>query len=215
MEMFLFFALMAVIGISALLLNYLYEKKRTEAWANKAQQLGFSFFENNSDLLREFKFDFFRKGHSREIKNLLRQNNAGVDLSICDFIYETKGSKNNSSHKQTVCVISTLALNLPEFELHPRRFLLDTVFSMISGSSVDFESDPEFNGKYSVSANNHDAVKNIFGAEPRNWLTNNFNADFSFEAKDNALLVICKKRIKPEQVEPLMRRAFDVMNLFA
>ncbi len=137
------------------------EKKRREALQQVAENLGLDFTPEAAEVLRaEFaRLRLFTLGHGRKAKNLLRGRVEHEEALVFDYRYSTGSGKNQSTHRQTVAVLSLGSrAALPEFELRPENVFhkLGTAFGY---QDIDFPDSPGFSSHFLVRGKDESAVR--------------------------------------------------------
>jgi len=161
-----FVAAAIVFGIMA----YLREKRRREALAILARQLGFSFDPTKRHGAPHWAGDFelFRRGHRYGTKNHMagawrglsvrdvglqpQADQLSVPAEVFDYTYYTESTDSKGNTKRSYHTRTVLALELPEafpaITIKPDSALRE-FFEFIGGADIDFESD-EFNKRFYV-----------------------------------------------------------------
>lgn len=124
------------------------EGARAAEFARFAEQAGVSFFPNVDATLesRIRQFRIFNLGRLRRFRNLIVAETDNCRISVFDYEYttgattSTNGTVSNSvkKHSQTIAVVESRFLNLPEFQLEP-----DCVFTRLNPLEVTSEVGPD------------------------------------------------------------------------
>jgi hypothetical protein len=150
-------ALSVVLVIAQQTCRFLFRRiraqKRKQALMAAAQAIGFTFQGddwNHQPEEHQLGTALFSEGRSRRFNNIMIGTAAGLKTSIFDYSYITTGSQNTPKHTQTVAAFSG-NLCLPLFVLAPKGFA-DRIVDAVSHQNVDFESHPDFAGRYVLHA---------------------------------------------------------------
>jgi hypothetical protein len=154
-------------------------KKRREAFAAFAAQLGMGFQPDPGDELHQ-QFEAmglspFGQGHSRRASNLLFGRRGGVDWEAFDYRYTTGSGKNKSTHHYGI-VAAKVLLAFPPTRVRPEG-AFDKLKALFGFEDINFESDA-FSRRYHVnSADRRRAydlihpqmIEYLMNIEPRDW----------------------------------------------
>jgi hypothetical protein len=194
-----------------LYINYLAEKKRTEAMRQAAEELGFDFTAADRDNLadRLGGFHLFGQGRSKRVHNVLRGESNDLRVTIFDYRYVTGGGKSSHTWNQTVICFQMKEQGLPSFFLRPETFL-DRISGLFGFQDIDFDEHPVFSKKYVLRGRNVPAIRELFTEEV---LTFYEGVDgISTEANGNRLLFYRHgKRIKPLEIREFMEEGFAAL----
>lgn len=196
------------------------EKKRTAAWEQFAQTLGFQFIGKDPELLaRMSNMKIFSRGHSRRARNTIAGEAGGIEVRLTDYRYTTGSGKNQSTHHQTLCVLRADHLNLPHCYLRQEVAIFDFLGKLFGGQDINFEDDPEFSKTFVLQGEDEDFVREVFDSETRTFFVDLKKQDAKstlvFEAGDDTLVVHHGRRIDPAQAEDLMQQAFSILQIFS
>ncbi len=214
----IFFIAFIAIAIGMIIYSYLNEKKRTQAWKDIAEQLGFTYSTDLSELRREKagSFKLFSHGRSHRVRNLIEGENGGIKVILADYSYVTGSGKNSTTHNQTVCLLQAGALRLPHFYLCPEIRLFSFLQTLFSGKDIDFDDDPEFSNMFILQGENEEEIRNVFSSGVRRTLATQENKQLTIEGLDDVFLIHNGKRIDVtmETVQNRIALAFSLMNTF-
>lgn len=170
---------LAIAGIAlALYLSHLAAKKRREAMAALAVELGWRF-DPSSDRRHDDEyshFEIFRKGHSRVAYNTL-SGSTEIDgrtypVKMGDFAYKVTRRTGKSNHTTTYR-LSYLILHLP-FDRTPdllirREGVFDKLAGVFGFDDIDFESE-EFSRKFYVKSSDKKFAYDVVHPRMMEWL---------------------------------------------
>ena len=165
MEIFPCIVVPAFIALAAALIVFgiLKARKRREAMARLAAELGFEYYPDDPWNLegKYAMFELFGRGHSRKASNVICGEVDGRAVVAFDYRYTTGSGKNKSTHSYQALVMGLpiLAAGL--------RMRTETVFdrlaSWVGWDDIDFESD-EFSRRYHVASEDRRFAYDIFHA---------------------------------------------------
>jgi len=184
----------------ALLIGYIYEKKRTEALKLVAKSLGFSFSQKARYQTepKHQNFQLFSKGHGSKVKNEMWGKRNGTHVSIFGYQYTVGHGKHSTTHHQTVVALDCKTLNFPTFELKPEN-TLHKIGQVFGYQDIDFEDSPEFSRKYLLRGDNEAKIRQLF--TPRVIRFFESNQSLCIEAQNNILIFYKpSKRCKPDEI---------------
>ncbi|MEO0769449.1 MAG: hypothetical protein AAFY72_08440 [Cyanobacteria bacterium J06649_4] len=168
MDFFWLFAafIFVLCGVVALAL-YL-EKRHVAAIRAIAQELGFQYVGSvdqaqpqNAFPLSIWQFALFSKGSRRHFRHVIQRNCGIATVFVGEYFYSTGTRKRRRSHLQTVVVVSSPKLRLPEFSLVPEK-LFHKVGRLFSYQDINFASHPDFSRKYLLRGTNETDVQSCF-----------------------------------------------------
>jgi hypothetical protein len=165
MTLFLFFAgIAASLAVGILVVTAKRrEQQRTESVRAVAERLGWGFledvpFKSIPDLDR---FELFRSGHSKKLKNLMTSPAGGRRAVVFEYAYTTGAGQSQSTHRQTVFYATSDSLDLPSFSLRPEHF-----FHRVAGAfgyqDIDIERRPEFSRLFLLRGEDEGRVRGMF-----------------------------------------------------
>ena len=176
MPLVLFLVLAAIAAV--VYYSYLAAKKRREAMAALASELGWRFDPGNDrDHDDEYAhFEIFRKGHSRVAYNTLYGSTEidGRDyrVKMGDFNYKVTRSTGKSTTTVTYR-LSYLILHLPFAHTHDLLIRREGMFDKLAGAlgfdDIDFESE-EFSRKFYIKSSDKKFAYDVIHPRMMEWL---------------------------------------------
>ncbi|MBN1257449.1 MAG: hypothetical protein JXA52_07055 [Planctomycetes bacterium] len=210
----LFFGVILFFVIIGLIVNFISERKRTEAWQALAEQSGFTFENKNAEIHQAYPFHLLNQGSFRQCRNVLQGTAAGTTVTLADYQYTVSTGRNSTTHKQTICLAQSDRLHLPAFNLRPENFF-DRFGEILGGVDYDFEEDAEFSEMYVLQGDDETAVRALFNESARKLFVSAIANGPHVEGGGNAILLHYGKRISPHETAQLMELAFELMKLWA
>ena len=190
-----------------------FDRKRLEALEAVARGLDLRFQLKDTDKTHKNleQFHLFSQGHGKRLSSIMRGSAQGIELMICDYRYTVGGGKNSHTYRQTVVLFSSERLNLPGFTLRPQNFF-HKIGKAFGYSDIDFDSYPDFSGRYLLRGENENAVRMIF----KNPVIKFFEGSDKLCCEgigDQLLVYRGGKRVKPELIDDFLGQGFEVFGL--
>ncbi|MFT7583297.1 MAG: hypothetical protein ACI9MR_004984 [Myxococcota bacterium] len=216
-------AVLIVLAIAAiaggLVFWWLWEKKRAEAWQALAKTLGMTFHGKGGSF-DEPGFGIFESGYKKRAKNYVSGEMRGAKVRIADYTYQTRSvrSSNRSSsksHTQTVFMIDSPALSIPQFSLKREFAALNFLGNMLGGQDIDFSEDEAFSKAFILRGENESATRAAFQAPVREVLMRHKGSELELEGAESVLVAHWDARRKPEEVLKVLDDLFDLVDAFA
>jgi hypothetical protein len=138
-------------------------EQRTAALIAEAERLGWGFKKEVSyDMIPNLdRFELFRTGHSKKLRNLLTSPPGDPRGVVFEYQYTTGAGKSQATHRQSVFYATSADFTLPAFSLRPEHF-----FHRVAGAfgyqDIDLESRPEFSRMFLLRGDNDSAVRSAF-----------------------------------------------------
>ena len=205
---FLAFAFIGLVILGgAAYLSYLSKKKRREAFATMARQLGLSYSaEDPLGTLAE-PFSLFEKGDGRGVENVMWGTWQGIDLRAFDYWYyeestDGKGSRSRTYYRFDCSIVPIDAACVRLIISHEN--VLTRLAGAMSFHDIQFESEA-FNKAYNVKSADKKFANDLIDARMMDWLLKD-GAGFSFEIVGDEVLCYGKK-IAPADFVPLLGTA--------
>jgi hypothetical protein len=115
-------------------------------------------------------FAIFREGHSRRWRGTISGRVGGRAFTAFEYGYVTGGGKHSSHHRFAMLVWEREEANLPRFSLAPEGFF-SRLAQRFGRKDFDFIEDPEFSRAYQLQGDDEAAVRALFTAARRAFLT--------------------------------------------
>ena len=208
--------LLAVLGLIAAIIlgTRYYERKRTEAMAAAAAEIGLEFSALQDDALLETLqvFPLFTQGHSRKMRNLMVAETDLATLTIFDYRYVTGGGQHSTTHQQSVILMQSDSLELPRFRLKPEGFF-DKIGAAIGFQDIDFDENPEFSKAFALKGDDEEAIRTFFDSK---MLTEFVKHQGLAVESDRGLFIYYQTgRKKPEEIQQFMTDGYAIYSAFA
>jgi len=198
-----------VVSIGLAMLLYRLKRRRWNAFARMARQLGMEHSRGDPFGLTSLAFDLFRMGDSRIAENVIWGDWHGTSVVLFDYwFYDQSGSGTRRWRSRTStrfqCVITQA-----DAACYPIVIERETVGSRIagafgSGEDVDFESE-EFNRTFRVRSPNRRFAFELVDARMMDFLLSALTG-YRFEALGRWLLV-AGPRMQATEIVPLLGTA--------
>ncbi len=211
---FLIIGVILAIVVVGMVVSYYQEKRRTEALAGVAGELGLMFAETDTVGVAATlgSFPLFSQGRSRQVANVIHGETEQVRVAIFDYRYTTGSGKSSHTWRQTVVRFQSPALSLPGFVMRPEQ-LFDKLGAVVGYDDIDFETHPQFSKRYLLRGSPEPAVRAVFRSEVLNFFEQ-VTGQLNVEAAGPQLIVYrAHYRFKPDEIRGLMELGFRVFGL--
>lgn len=206
--------LIILIGITVFIVGKYRSKKRTEALSAKAKSLGMQFSNpprNHTTALLD-RFALGDRGRSNRTINEMWNKTSKEELRVLGYKYTTGSGKHSRTHFQTVYVLTSTQLNLPDFELQPENFL-HKIGQAFGYQDIDFDTNTGFSKAYLLRGKNEAAIRELFSEELLRYFEN--NQGLCVEGQGDTILIYRdNKRIAPDEMQPFIQSNKQLISLF-
>lgn len=105
-------------------------------------------------------FELFKKGRNRLSTNILHKMDEWMEnnVKIFDYEFETGHRDNRRTVVQTVFLLKSKSLGLPQFVMKPEGFL-DKIAHYFGRQDIDFERFPKFSGQYILKGEDEEYIR--------------------------------------------------------
>ena len=182
--------------------------------AKVAAELGLAFNADGSGLLSELsQLPLFSRGRSRRIRNLIYGDTDEAELAIFDYQYTVGSGKNSRTYRQSVALMRSRQLQLPQFELKPQGFF-HAIGKLFGYQDIDFDHHPRFSKTFILRGQDASRIRAAFPSSVLSFLEE--RPTTNLEACGHELIYYRQgKRVKPEQIRGLMAEGFTMLQQFA
>lgn len=195
-------------------LAWYFQKRRREAWQFLADKLGLAYLRENASILMQFSgFKIFGLGRARRAFNVVSGKFRSAELVLTDYQYVTGSGKNRHTHSQTLCIVKSDRLQLPHSFLRKQMAIFDYLGKLFGGQDINFPEDADFSNAFVLQGHNESATQALFGPDVRAYFLRFKGARLQFECSGNTLLLHHGRRLSIAQVEELIERSFEMVNL--
>jgi carbonic anhydrase len=204
----------AVAVLSMVALSRRHEQQRSEAVRQVAERLGWGFrvdvpFETIPNLDR---FELFRQGHSRKLRNLMTSPPGSARAVVFEYAYTTGGGKSQATHRQTVFYATGDELTLPSFSVRPEHFF-HRVAGVLGYQDIDLDDKPEFSRLFLLRGEDEVAVRDTFSGIVAEFFERHPRVCAAGMGRE--LLFWRPGRLaKPYELEPLVTDGFELTRRF-
>jgi hypothetical protein len=212
---FIIIGIIVVVVVVLIYVGYLMEKKRTEAFKQAAEELGFDFLpKGDGRLMGELgRFHLFSQGHSRRLYNLLRGEASGLEVAIFDYSYTVGAGKHQQTWNQTVVCFHLPDADLPQFSLRPES-IWHKIGQWFGYQDINFDSHPAFSKNYLLRGGDEEAIRELFTPDVLEFYEG--QTGLSTEGGGSRLLYYRHgKRGDPKDARSLLEQGFKVLALFS
>lgn len=155
---FLFFGIFLAIVVALILWGNRYAKRRTQEFAEAAQQMGFTFLGkawSGPVLSPQYRISLLQRMRGR-FSNVMTGSVSGLQIALFDYTYH----QGKSVVTQTLAAF-TQDLRLPAFELRAEN-VFDRIGEAFAHRDIDFDSHPEFSKRYFLRGPDEAATRQLF-----------------------------------------------------
>ena len=188
-------------------------RKRTQALANAATEMGFTF--DGETRTPYLQTALFGKGHSRKFENVMTGDRAGFIVRLFDYSFTMGSGRRQQTYTQTVANFSKEHVSLPYFELRPAN-MLSRAWDAITHKNIHFDADPEFARRYVLQGALPDKVREFFTPGLISFL-DGFDAHekWHIEGVGGSLVVYrSDKKTPPEQMRTFLEQTSQIATTF-
>jgi hypothetical protein len=115
-------------------------------------------------------FPLFRKGRHRRWGATITGRIGGSSFTAFEYSYVTGGGRSSSRHHLAAVLWEFESAELPQFTLVPER-VLNRLAQRFGAQDFDFEEDPLFSRSFQLQGDDETAVRRLFTAARRAYLT--------------------------------------------
>jgi len=216
------YAVFIMIAASAVLFVIYYaicakkEKQRTMGLRRRAEERGLMFEEKSEIPAGAVYNEFFRKGHSRNVSNLVRSVKAGKhSFSVFDYSYVTGSGRSRQVHLYA-CAFSKLSRSsgkfFPVFSMIPENFF-HKVADKITHSDVDFEFYPHFSDKYHLTGPSKEKIEIFFKPALLSCLESHLGLEIYSDGEN---IAICRSgHLKLEEISAFEDECSEIIQILS
>jgi len=204
--------IIGVIVISAIAMRH-YEKKRTAALKDLADELNFEFSHGDKNGLLALlgQFHLFTLGHTKTMFNVLQGVAGGLQISIFDYRYVTGHGKHRHTWNVSVFVARQAGMELPDFSLR-RESIWHKIGLLFGVKDINFESHPGFSRSYLLKGSDEEAIRATFQPPVLDYFEE--RPGLHVEGFGELLLYATLRRVKPDKFREFMTKGFEILKLF-
>jgi hypothetical protein len=204
---FVWFGLVVLIAIGAVVASFYLKAKRREAFRAFAVRHDLEYSQHDPFGLLGWPFALFHRGDGRGIENVVWGSLNGQPMQAFDYWYYTESTdskgRRSRSYRRFSCALVEVTAAFPPLEL-AREGLFTRLADHLGMEDIEFES-PEFNRRYNVKAKNRRFAYELLDARMIEWLVS-FDQGLSFEVVGNRVLAY-RGRVKPPGLIPVIGTA--------
>lgn len=153
-----------------------------------------------------------------DLSNVSQRRTGSIAISVCDIRYKEDVVPNEPTRpqrvvEQTLVVLGSEQLNLPEFAATPQRggMLRSLVTTLIGDlGNIEFEDDPQFSNSVHLHGWNETAVRALFTPQVRGFLV--AHPDFVVRGKDQQIAIFKPNRIiRHDELSEVVETALELL----
>ena len=185
------------------------EKERSLILNALATEIGLEFLPAQDDeLLAKMQvFSLFNKGHTREMKHVMKTKTDNVKMTLFDYAYTTASGEHHSRHTQTVVAFEHESLSLPKFTLSTEG-LLNKIGAAIGFQDIDFDEHSEFSKSFVLKGEDEPAIRNFFDRDKLEFFAQRKKS--YIETAHSFFIYTRGGRKKPEQIRAFLKDGYSV-----
>ena len=159
------------------------------------------------------RFELFRQGSSRRLKNLMTSPPGDPRAVLFDYSYVISTGKSQHTHSQTVFYATGERLALPSFSVRPENFF-HRVGRMFGYQDIDIDRRPTFSEQFLLRGTDEAAVRAVFSDDVAAF----------FEARPGVCAAATGRELlywrpgrlaTPADIDPFIAEGFELAELFA
>ena len=138
-------------------------RERRVALRQAAATLGWTYVEEVSfDAIPDLgRFELFKAGRSQKLNNLMTSPPGDLRAVVFDYSYVTGAGKSQRTNVQTVCYVTSDALDVPGFSLRPENFF-HRIAELFGYQDIDFTRRPEFSKLFVLRGDDESRIRAAF-----------------------------------------------------
>jgi hypothetical protein len=189
-------------------------QRRTEELTRAAERMGWGFrekveFSAIPDLER---FELFRSGHSKKLRNLATSPAGELRAVLFDYAYTISTGKSSHTRRQTVFYATGSELSLPSFSLRPEHFL-HKVGAVFGYQDIDIDGHEYFSSRFLLRGEDEASVRAAFNSEVARFFERHPDSCAAGTGKE--LLFWRPGRLtKPEELQLFVNEGFELAQRF-
>lgn len=201
------------VGIAVWAIRNGLSRKRTEALADAATEVGFTFVGEMRP--PDLQTPLFGKGRDHQFKNVMIGDRARCKVSVFDYSFTVGRGKSQQTHAQTVASFSKEGVSLPYFELRPAN-IADKVWDAVAHKNIHFDAEPEFARRYVLQGALPDKVRELFTPRLISFLDGlDAHEKWHIEGVGSTLVIYhSDKKTPPEQMREFLDQTTQIATTF-
>lgn len=204
-------AVVIVLIVSALAggvyLSWYLKKKRQEALAAMARQLGLQYSADDTVGCLGFPFRLLTKGDGRGTENVMWGTWQGIPMTEFDYWYYEESTdsegRTSKSYSRFSCAVTEIAAACSPLTID-RENLLTRLADHMGMHDIEFELEA-FNKAFNVKSHDRKFANDMIDARMMQWLMD-VDGAFEFELSAKWVMAFSKKRA-PSELVPLLGTA--------
>jgi hypothetical protein len=204
---FLVIAGFVLVAIVAAYLSYYLKRKRREALALMATQLGLEYSPEDVVGCLNYPFALLTRGDGRGSENVLSGTWQGVPMTEFDYWYyeestDSKGHRSKTYYRFS-CAVAQIAAQCAHLSLD-REGVFTRLADHLGLHDIEFESD-DFNRRFNVKCADRKFANDMVDSRMMQWL---LGVDGAFRFEASGTWVLCySSRLRPMDLVPLLGNA--------
>lgn len=207
-------AALAAVGILSIwAIRRTLSRKRTQALANTAVEMGFTL--DGETRTPYLQTPLFGKGHSRKFENVMTGDRGEFIVRLFDFSFTVGSGKDAQTYRQTVANFSKEHVSLPYFDLRPAN-MLSRAWDAMAHKNIHFDTEPEFARRYILRGALPDKVREFFTPGLISFLDGlDAHEKWHIEGVGGTLVVYrLNKKTPPEKMREFLEQTSQIATTF-
>lgn len=158
-------------------------------------------------------FRLFRRGRRKRATNILRKQEGLMeyDIRVFDYRYLKWAGKHVKRKSQTVFLIQSNKLGLPEMWMQPET-ILHKLGELFGATDIDFLRFPKFSGQYRLTGSDEDYIRHHFTDDVLNYFT--LSKGWSMEGVGYYLILYKKDQLlHTKEIKKFYRRGIQIYEM--
>ncbi len=197
--------------------------KGKQAWQRATTDLGLGLeLCEAGDFPLASGFDIFTRQESGRTEIFAAGDLEGRRVALGEHRYTTRHGKSTKTRVQTICVVDTPGVELPQVTIRtgatPDGGLLGAIASLaLPGQPVRFEDDPGFSSAFLVASRSPTQARQLLTPERRRFFLERRQLlePLEVEANGPAILVASQQALEPERLGELLEIATSIADRMA
>ena len=209
-----FFGVIVLLAIIISIYQSKKEKQRVEALKDYCRKSGVVFSEEVTRVPNNAAgFSVLAdKGHTNKWNNEMYGNRNGIDFYMFEHYSVSGYGKNRSVSLDTICILVSDEVNLPQFYLRDEYFLYDDLGKLFGGQDINFQEDPVFSKNFVLQGRSELAIRQFFGNTVRQAFVNNHTSGYVYEGGKDCFALVKSGRLDVEGRATILSDALKIFN---
>ena len=192
-------------------------RKRQQEIEDLSHELSMNFrLRDYSGIQDRFRhFELFRRGYGKKVRNVLYDNDSwqGAEVWIFDYQYVIGGGNSTRRISQSVFLIQSDTLNVPQLLLKPEN-VFHRIGTFLGKQDIDFEEFPVFSKQYLLKGPNENWIRQTINEDLLHFFT--IERNWTLEGYDNHLIFYrAGHRMRPKAIREFYEKGLTVYDFIS